>query len=124
MQNHPGDTLGKRFLTWWGSVLAILAFGVCLWLVRKTFGPNATDPLDGGMAQARLEKRRLVEADQRTELSKYEIDKAKGTVRMPPAELVSYAASVLSQQKAKSGPPVPGAVPPAAPAPAAPPVAK
>lgn len=121
MDEHPGDSLGKRFLTFWGSILAILAFGILVYIVKSLFGPSSGDELDGGLAQNRLGKKSLVDKEQAAEIEKYAFDKAKQVVAMPPAELTAYAASVLSKQKeTKSKVAVPGAVPPPAP-PAAPP---
>lgn len=111
MEEHPGDTLGRRFITWWGVVLAILVCGAALYGLRCLLGPKSADDLDGGLASARLEKRALVEKEQVAELTKYEKDAAKGTVRIPPADAIPYAASVLSQQKAKPGPYLPGMAP-------------
>lgn len=116
MDEHPGDSLGKRFLTFWGSILAVLAFGILVYAVKSLFGPSSGDELDGGLAQNRLQKKSLVDKEQAAELEKYAFDKAKKTVAMPPSELAAYAASVLSKQKeTKSKIAVPGAVPPPAP---------
>ncbi len=113
MDEHPGDTLGKGFLTFWGTVGAILIFGVAVYAVKGLFGPSDEDPLDGGVSKARLEKKTLVYDEQDLELSKYAIDKAKKTVTIPPTEAIPFAASFLSkqkQEKSKTG--VPGAVTP------------
>lgn len=116
MDEHPGDTLGKRFLTFWGSVAAVLAFGVAVYAVRGLFGPSSSEPLDGGVSASRLEKKALVDAEQAAELGKYTIDKAKNTVTLPPSEIVAYAAATLAKEKQeKSKVAVPGAIPPPTP---------
>lgn len=113
MDEHPGDTLGKRFLTFWGTVAAILAFGVAIYAVKGMFGPDDGDALDGGMGQYRLAKKVLVNKEQTLEFDKYAIDKAKGTVTLPPADAIPFAAGVLSKQKQeKSKMGVPGAATP------------
>jgi hypothetical protein len=102
MDEHPGDTLGKRFLT-----------GVAIYAVKGMFGPNDGDPLDGGLGKARQAKKVLVTKEQDAELAKYALDKAKGTVTIPPSEAIPYAAKLLSSQKQeKSKMPVPGAATP------------
>ena len=116
MDEHPGDTLGKRFLTFWGAVAAVLAFGVAVYLVKGLFGPSDSEPLDGGVSQSRLEKKALVDKEQIAELQKYALDKAKNVVTLPPTEILPYAVSVLSKQaQEKSKIAVPGAIPPPTP---------
>ena len=112
MDEHPGDTLGKRFLAFWGTLAAVLAFGILIYLVKGLFGPSSTDPLDAGVGAERLAKKALVEKEQTEETTKYVLDKAKQTVTLPPTDAIPYAVTVLSQQKAeKSKMPVPGAAP-------------
>lgn len=116
MDEHPGDTLGKRFLTFWGTVGAILAFGVAVYLVKGLFGPSSSDQLDAGVSAHRIEKKLLVDKEQAAEIKKYAVDKAKNTVTLPPTEILPYAVTVLTQQKQeKSKIAVPGAIPPPTP---------
>ena len=115
MEEHPGDTLGKRFLTFWGSVAVILAFGVLVYFVKSFFGPGDGDEIDRGAAKFREDRLALVVKEQETEASKYALDKAKNTVTIPTTAAIPYAAAILAQQKAeKSKTAVPGAIPPAA----------
>ena len=110
MDEHPGDTLGKRFLAFWGTIAAVLAFGILIYLVKGLFGPDSTDPLDGGVGAERLARKALVDKDQEAEATKYAFDKEKQLVTIPTTDAIPYAASVLSKQKAeKSKMPVPGA---------------
>ena len=45
MENHPGDTLGTRFLTFWGAIVAFFAFAVFAILLQKcTSEGGSTDP--------------------------------------------------------------------------------
>lgn len=112
MDEHPGDTLGKRFLAFWGTIAAVLAFGILIYLVKGLFGPDSTDPLDGGVGAERLARKALVDKDQDAEATKYAFDKEKQLVTIPTKYAFPYAASVLSKQKAeKSKMPVPGAAP-------------
>ncbi|MBP7950106.1 MAG: hypothetical protein KA004_10650 [Verrucomicrobiales bacterium] len=112
MDEHPGDTLGKRFLTFCGSILAILAFGAILYFGVRAFGPGDGEVADGGAGEFRTEKRRLVEKEQDAELGKFAKDEAKGTVQMPVDHLFSYAVAILKkQQESKSKVGVPGAAP-------------
>jgi hypothetical protein len=116
MDEHPGNTLGKRFLSFWGTVGAVIAFGVAIYVVKGLFGPSSGDPLDGGQSGHRLEKKALVDKEQTVELDKYAVDKAKNVATLPPAEVFTYAVSVIAQEKAtKSKTPVPGAAPAATP---------
>ncbi len=110
MDEHPGDTLGKRFLTFWGTVGAILAFGVAIYAVKEMFGPSDGEALDGGAGKARSAKKMLVVKEQEADFNKYALDKAKGVVTLPPTDAIPYAASVLAKQKQeKSKVGVPGA---------------
>lgn len=116
MEEHPGDTLGKRFLTFWGSVAVIVAFGVVVYLVKGLFAPGDGEELDRGAATFRYEKRALVDKEQDADIGKYALDKAKNTVTIPTSDAIPYAAAILAQQKAeKSKVGVPGATPPPTP---------
>ena len=47
MENHPGDTLGTRFLTFWGAIAAFFAFAVFAILFQKcTSEGGPVDPRD------------------------------------------------------------------------------
>lgn len=129
MDEHPGDTLGKRFLTFWGALAAIAAVAVLLGLYRWIALPSDTQVNDGGAGVKRLEILQAVTSEQQKELSTVSIDEATGKVRIPPDKAIPYAVNVLAAQKA-----APSAIkskaalareavanppPPAAPAPAA-----
>jgi hypothetical protein len=100
MEDHPGDTFGRRFLAFWGTAAAILAFGVVLWLGRKVFTPSDGEELDGGAAVARKEKLNLTQREQEKEINAWSENKEKGTVRMPTPAAFAFAAGELSGQKA------------------------
>ena len=47
MENHPGDTLGTRFLTFWGAIGAFFAFAVFAILLQQcTSQSGPADPRD------------------------------------------------------------------------------
>ncbi len=100
MDEHPGDTLGKRFLTFWGALAAIVAVAALLGLYRWIALPSDTAVNDGGAGDKRLKILTEVQAEQKTELSTAaEVEPGK-TVRIPPVSAVPYAAGVLAAQKA------------------------
>ena len=100
MDEHPGDTLGKRFLTFWGALAAIAAVAVLLGLYRWMALPSDTQVNDGGAGAKRLDILQAVAADQQKELSTVAEVEAGKTVRIPPDKTVLYAVSVLAGQKA------------------------
>jgi len=129
MDEHPGDTLGKRFLTFWGALAAIAAVAVLLGLYRWIALPSDTKVNDGGAGLKRLEILQTVHSEQQKEFATVSIDEATGKVRIPPDRAVPYAVNVLAAQKAAASPIKTTATlareaaanpPPAAPAPAAP----
>ncbi len=133
MDEHPGDTLGKRFLTFWGALAAIAAVAVLLGLYRWIALPSDTEVNDGGAGLKRLEILQAVSSEQQKELNTVAEVQAGETVRIPPAKAVPWAVTVLAGQAAKPSPiktpatlareaaanPAPAPAPaPAAPAPA------
>ncbi len=104
MDEHPGDTLGNRFLTFWGALGAIVALALLLGIYRWIVIPSSRDVNDGGAGNARLATLSLVSAEDAAEFSKAaEVEPGK-TVRLPAPALLSYAAKTLASQKAVPGP--------------------
>lgn len=104
MDEHPGDTLGKRFLTFWGGLAAIVAVALLLGVYRWAVIPSDSDINDGGAGAKRLEILSAVRAAQTQELDTVQEVEAGKTVRIPAVSALSYAASVLSTHKAAPGP--------------------
>src|SRR5436190_19291338 len=100
MDEHPGDTLGKRFLTFWGALAAIAAVAILLALYRWTVIPSDKQADDGGAGARRLDTLQAVNADQHKELTTVAEVEAGKTVRIPPDTAIPYAVTVLSTQKA------------------------
>ena len=100
MDEHPGDTLGKRFLTFWGALAAIAAVALLLLLYRLIALPSDSQIEDGGAGAKRTETLQAVNAEQLKELTTVAEVEAGKSVRIPPVTAVPYAAKVLSQQKA------------------------
>ena len=67
MEEHPGDTLGKRFLTFWGALVAIAAVVVLLGIYRWIAIPSDTQVNDGGAGEIRLTTTREVRKAQESE---------------------------------------------------------
>lgn len=100
MDEHPGDTLGKRFLTFWGALAAIVAVAALLLLYRWIALPSDTAVTDGGAGKKRLDILTAVSMEQQKELTTAaEVEKDK-TVRIPPSTAIPWAATVLAGQKA------------------------
>ncbi len=59
MESHPGDTLGTRFLTFWGAVAAFFGFALFAILLEKCSSGVAQDPRDpvreGNLVEIRAE---------------------------------------------------------------------
>ena len=139
MDEHPGDTLGKRFLTFWGALAAIVAVAALLGLYRWIALPSDSAANDGGAGKKRLEYLSATSIAQQTELNTVAEVKPGETVRIPPVEAIPYVANVLAGQKAAPSPiktiaalaaeagakaaanPAPAPAPPPAPTPAPPP---
>jgi hypothetical protein len=100
MDEHPGDTLGKRFLTFWGALAAIVAVAVLLGLYRWIVIPSDSDANDGGAGKKRLELLTTTRIEQRKEMETAAEVEAGKSVRVPPGEVISYAAKALASQKA------------------------
>ena len=104
MDEHPGDTLGNRFLTFWGALGTIVVLALLLGLYRWIAIPSATAANDGGTGNARLATRALVNEGENTEYGMVaEVEPGK-TVRLPADALIPFAAKSLAQQKAAPGP--------------------
>ena len=54
MDEHPGDTLGNRFLTFWGALGAIVALALILLIYRWIAVPSSGTVNDGGASNVRL----------------------------------------------------------------------
>ena len=104
MDEHPGDTLGNRFLTFWGALGAILALALLLVVYRWIAVPSAAAVNDGGASNIRLGILSQVTSDEEAEFNKaVEVEPGK-TVRLPATALISYAAKTLAAQKEAPGP--------------------
>ena len=100
MDEHPGDTLGKRFLTFWGALAAIVAVIVLLAIYRWIALPSDTAINDGDAGKRRLDILTATTVAQQAELTTAaEVEKGK-TVRIPPASAIPWAATALAAQKA------------------------
>lgn len=104
MDEHPGDTLGKRFLTFWGALAAIVAVAALLGLYRWIALPSGTAVSDGGAGARRADILSAVQAGQQKELETAAEVEAGKTVRIPPAAAIPWAAPVLAAQKAAPSP--------------------
>lgn len=99
MEEHPGDTLGKRFLTFWGALAAIAAVVVLLGLYRWIAIPSDSQVNDGGAGENRAKITREVKTAQETEYHrKVEIAPGK-SVELTPEDFIPHAAKILSAQK-------------------------
>lgn len=104
MDEHPGDTLGNRFLTFWGMLGSIVALALILFLYRWLAVPSGSSPSDGGVGLARLATLAGVVQDSDAEFSKVLEVEAGKTVRLPADSVIPYAALTLAAQKAAPGP--------------------
>lgn len=104
MDEHPGDTLGNRFLTFWGALGAIAALALILGIYRWIAIPSANAVNDGGAGNARLATLSLVSSEEEKEFTTAAEVEAGKTVRLPAPALISYAAKTLAAQKAAPGP--------------------
>jgi hypothetical protein len=125
MSEHPGDTLGKRFLTFWGGLLAIFAVGAGLAVYHWIFLPDDDADPDPEGHKRRTEVLEKVTEEQDAAYNKVAEVEAGKTVALPPDRLLGWAAKQLAVQKAEpSKAKTPeaqlrdGAPPAAAPAPA------
>ena len=100
MDEHPGDTLGKRFLTFWGALAAIVAVAVLLTIYRWAVLPSDNTVNDGGAGKKRSELLAGVQAEQKNELSTVAEVEAGKTVRIPAESAINWTASVLAARKA------------------------
>ena len=100
MEEHPGDTLGKRFLTFWGALAAIAAVALLLGLYRWIAIPSDTQVNDGGAGAKRELVTAEVKAAQEKEYRRA-VEVAPGkTVELTPDDFIPHAAKLLSEQKA------------------------
>lgn len=100
MDEHPGDTLGKRFLTFWGALAAIVAVALLLGLYRWMAIPSDAAANDGGSGAKRAAILAAVQAEQRKELETVAAVDAGKTVRVPADSILPYFTTVLTAQKA------------------------
>jgi hypothetical protein len=100
MEEHPGDTLGKRFLTFWGALAAIAAVAVLLGLYRWVAIPSDGKVNDGGASDKRLATAREVHAAQKAEYFRTVTIAEGKSVTLTPDDFIPHAAGVLSAQKA------------------------
>ncbi len=104
MDEHPGDTLGNRFLTFWGVLGTIAALALLIGLYRWIAIPSGSAVNDGGVGLARLSTLATVRQDSEAEFNKVaEVDPGK-TVRVPADSILSFAAQALATKKAAPGP--------------------
>jgi hypothetical protein len=104
MDEHPGDTLGNRFLTFWGALGTIVALALVLALYRWIAVPSADAVNDGGVGNARLAILANTTSEQDAEFHQAAEVEAGKTVRLPADSLLSFAAKTLAAQKAAAGP--------------------
>ena len=100
MDEHPGDTLGKRLLTFWGALAAIVAVAALLGLYRWVAIPSDNAINDGEAGKKRLDNLTATNIAQQAELTTVAEVKAGETVRIPPVQAIPYVATVLAGQKA------------------------
>ena len=104
MDEHPGDTLGNRFLTFWGALGTIVALALVLALYRWIAVPSADAVNDGGVGDARIVTLATTTEEQGDEYGKAIEVEAGKLVRLPADRLLSFAAKTLAEQKAAPGP--------------------
>ena len=104
MQEHPGDTLGTRFLTFWGAIGAIAGVAVLLGIYRWWALPSDQAASDGGAGAARAATAAEVQTAQKKEYATIAEVEAGKTVRLPADALLSWTAGVLKAQKPAPGP--------------------
>ena len=104
MDEHPGDTLGNRFLTFWGALGTIIALALVLGLYRWIAIPAAEAVNDGGVGSARLATLSFVNDAETTEYSTAAAVEAGKTVRLPADSIIPFAAKTLAAHKAAPGP--------------------
>lgn len=104
MDEHPGDTLGNRFLTFWGTLGTIVALALLIGLYRWIAIPSADAVNDGGTGNTRLATLSLVNETENTEYATVAVVEAGKTVRLPADAIIPFAAKTLAAQKAAPGP--------------------
>lgn len=100
MDEHPGDTLGKRFLTFWGALGSIAAVALLVGGYRLIRLPSDDAANDGGAGNARLNILLTTQHAQDDEYSKTAEVEAGKTVRLPADAVIPYAVKTLSAHKA------------------------
>lgn len=100
MDEHPGDTLGKRFLTFWGALGSIAAVAVLVGAYRLIVLPSDKAPSDGGAGDVRWNTLLTTKHAEDDDYSKVAEVEAGKTVRVPADSVLPYAVKVLSAQKA------------------------
>ncbi len=104
MDEHPGDTLGNRFLTFWGALGTIVAIALLLGLYRWIAIPSADAVNDGGVGNTRLATLSLVNEAENTEYATVAEVEAGKTVRLPADTLIPFAVKTLAAAKAAPSP--------------------
>ena len=104
MDEHPGDTLGNRFLTFWGALGTIVALALVIGLYRWIAIPSANAVNDGGTGNARLATLSFVNESENTEYAAVAEVEAGKAVRLPAEALIPFAAKTLATHKAAPGP--------------------
>ncbi|MES2709550.1 MAG: hypothetical protein V4726_23335 [Verrucomicrobiota bacterium] len=99
MDEHPGDTLGKRFLTFWGALGTIAAVALLVGGYRLLFLPSNNAATDGGAGNARWNTLLNTQHAQNDDYAKVAEVEAGKTVRLPADAVLPYAVKVLSAQK-------------------------
>jgi hypothetical protein len=100
MDEHPGDTLGNRFLTFWGVLGTFAALALIIALYRWIAIPAAYTVNDGGAGDVRLGILATVKSEESAEYNKLaEVEPGK-IVRLPADLVIPYAAKTLAAQKA------------------------
>lgn len=100
MDEHPGDTLGKRFLTFWGALGSIAAVAVLVGAYRLIVLPSDKAASDGGAGDIRWNTLLTTKHAEDEDYSKVAEVEAGKTVRLPADTLLPYAVKVLSSHKA------------------------
>ena len=104
MDEHPGDTLGNRFLTFWGALGTILALALVIGIYRWIAIPSATAVNDGGVSNTRLATLSLNNEAESTEFNTATEVEAGKIVRLPTEAIIPFAAKTLAAQKPAPGP--------------------
>lgn len=104
MDEHPGDTLGNRFLTFWGVLGTLALLALALALFRWIAIPADDAVNDGGAGNSRLAiLSQTTQEEEAAYREAVEVEAGK-TVRLPADTVIPFAAKALAKQKAAPGP--------------------